>query len=69
MKALSQFFDERKRKMSIEIIGKNISSLRKERGFKQEELARAVGVSTQAVSKWENGGVPDVDLLDRKSVV
>ena len=49
--------------MSIEIIGKNISSLRKERGFKQEELARAVGVSTQAVSKWENGGVPDVDLL------
>ena len=49
--------------MSIEIIGKNISSLRKERGFKQEELARAVGVSTQAVSKWENGGVPDVELL------
>lgn len=49
--------------MSIEIIGKNISSLRKERGFKQEDLARAVGVSTQAVSKWENGGVPDVELL------
>lgn len=49
--------------MSIEMIGKNISSLRKERGLKQEELARAVGVSTQAVSKWENGGVPDVELL------
>lgn len=45
------------------MIGKNISALRKERGFKQEELARAVGVSTQAVSKWENGGVPDVELL------
>lgn len=54
---------ERKKKMSIEMIGKNISALRKERGFKQEELARAVGVSTQAVSKWENGGVPDVELL------
>ena len=50
--------------MSIEIIGKNISSLRKERGFKQEELARAVGVSTQAVSKWENAkAAPDITFL------
>ncbi len=49
--------------MSAEIIGKQIQSLRKERGYKQEELAKAVGVSTQAVSKWENGGVPDTELL------
>lgn len=49
--------------MSIETIGKQIANLRKERGIKQEELANYVGVSTQAVSKWENGGVPDTELL------
>lgn len=40
-------------------------SMRKERGIKQEELANYVGVSAQAVSKWENGGVPDTELLPR----
>ena len=49
--------------MSIEIIGKQIAALRKGKGIKQEELANFVGVSTQAVSKWENGGVPDVELI------
>lgn len=49
--------------MSIEMIGKQIASMRKEKGIKQEELANYVGVSTQAVSKWENGGVPDTELL------
>ncbi len=51
--------------MSIETIGKQIASMRKQRGVKQEELANYVGVSTQAVSKWENGGVPDTDLLPK----
>ena len=51
--------------MSTEIIGKQIALLRKERGIKQEELANYVGVSTQAVSKWENGGVPDTELLPK----
>ena len=51
--------------MSIETIGKQIASMRKERGIKQEELASYVGVSTQAVSKWENGGVPDTELLPK----
>lgn len=51
--------------MSIEMIGKQIVSMRKERGIKQEELANYVGVSAQAVSKWENGGVPDTELLPR----
>ena len=49
--------------MNVKIIGKQIASLRKEKGIKQEDLARHVGVSTQAVSKWENGGVPDTELL------
>ena len=51
--------------MGIEIIGKKIASMRKEKGIKQEELANCVGVSTQAVSKWENGGVPDTELLPK----
>ena len=49
--------------MNVDTIGKQIASLRKEKGIKQEELANYVGVSTQAVSKWENGGVPDTELL------
>jgi len=60
------FFKGREREehtMSMEIIGKQIAALRKARGIKQEELANYTGVSTQAVSKWENGGVPDVELL------
>lgn len=51
--------------MSIETIGKQIASLRKEKGARQEELAKYVGVSAQAVSKWENGGVPDIELLPK----
>ena len=51
--------------MSNLTIGKRIAELRKERGVKQEDLARFVGVSAQAVSKWENGGVPDTELLPR----
>ncbi|MDS0524178.1 helix-turn-helix domain-containing protein [Clostridium sp. SHJSY1] len=46
------------------VIGKVISSLRKEKGITQEELAKAVGVSTPAVSKWESGiSYPDITLL------
>ena len=51
--------------MSIEMIGKQIAAMRKEKGIKQEELANYVGVSIQAVSKWENGGVPDTELLSK----
>ena len=46
-------------------IGTVISNLRKSKGITQEELARNVGVSPQAVSKWENGGVPDTELLPK----
>ncbi len=46
-------------------IGTVIAKLRKEKGITQEELARNVGVSAQAVSKWENGGVPDTELLPK----
>lgn len=48
--------------MDITVIGKQIASLRRDKGVKQETLANYVGVTAQAVSKWENGGVPDTEL-------
>lgn len=48
---------------NVKNIGSVIAELRKKNGVTQEGLAKAVGVSAQAVSKWENGGVPDVELL------
>ena len=51
--------------MSLESIGNIIAKLRKEKGVTQEELAKHAQVSTQAVSKWENGGVPDTELLPK----
>ncbi|MCL2286575.1 MAG: helix-turn-helix domain-containing protein [Firmicutes bacterium] len=44
-------------------IGRQIAELRKAKGVTQETLAEAVGVSGQAVSKWESGGYPDIELL------
>ncbi len=45
-------------------IGTQIKALRKERGLTQEAVAEAVGVSYQAVSKWETGvTTPDIGLL------
>lgn len=41
----------------------NILRLRKEHKLTQEELGRLTGVSAQAVSKWESGGMPDPSLL------
>lgn len=51
--------------MSISTIGKQIAMMRKGKGIKQEKLASFVSVSTQAVSKWENGGVPDIEILPK----
>ena len=44
-------------------IGEKIAQYRKLKGYTQEQLGEFVGVSGQAVSKWENGGVPDTYLL------
>lgn len=33
-----------------------IQQLRKRKGISQEELADRIGISRQAVSKWESGG-------------
>ena len=45
-------------------LGKRIADLRREKGFKQDELAEKLGISPQAVSKWENDQTcPDISLL------
>lgn len=45
-------------------LGTQIKTLRQARGITQETLAEKLGVSAQAVSKWErNTTVPDVQLL------
>lgn len=51
--------------MNTQTVGAMIAKLRKEKSVTQEELASKVGVSSQAVSKWENGGMPDAELLPR----
>lgn len=45
-------------------LAETIARLRRNQALTQEELARQLGVSFQAVSKWENGrSLPDIDLL------
>lgn len=47
------------------VFSAQLQKLRKERGTTQEQLANHLGVSPQAVSKWENGSYPDGDLLPK----
>ena len=50
------------------VLGNNIAYYRRLCAFTQEELAERIGVSPQAVSKWEQGlNAPDVMLLPELS--
>lgn len=45
-------------------VGKNIKKLREKKGLTQEKLANFLGVTPQAISRWENEtGYPDIELL------
>ena len=47
-------------------LGKRIAALRRQRQLKQENLADLLGISPQAVSKWENDQTcPDIGLLPK----
>ena len=47
-----------------ETIGNRIQKFRKDKGLTQEELGTKLGLSSQAVSKWENdASCPDISLL------
>ena len=63
------------------MLSEKIYALRRKNGLSQEQLAEKIGVSRQAISKWEGGlSTPELDKLkalsecfqvtiDRKSVV
>lgn len=53
--------------MQLEL-GNNIRQLRRRDKRTQEQLAKALGVTSQAVSRWESGqSVPDIGMLPRLS--
>ncbi len=50
--------------MNIKKTGEQIAALRKTKGITQNELGERIGVSFQAVSKWERGeALPDTAIL------
>ncbi len=54
--------------MDSQKVGQLIFDLRKKNNLTQQQLAEKLCVTSQAVSKWENGrGVPDIDSLRKIS--
>ena len=51
-------------------LGSRVKSLRLSRSMTQEQLAQKLGVTAQAVSKWESGtNMPDIQMLPDLSVI
>jgi len=56
--------------MDQEKIGRYIREIRKKNNLTQNDLAEKLGVTYQAVSKWENGkNIPDISLLKEMSKI
>ncbi len=50
--------------MNMNIISKYLQLLRKSYNYTQDDLAEKLGISRQAVSKWETGmTIPDLEVL------
>lgn len=55
---------KRRTERKMKTLGERIAELRKERNMTQEGLASTIGISAQAISKWENNvTMPDITLL------
>ena len=56
--------------MNTYITGTTIKKLREAKGITQSDLAQQIGVSSQAISKWETAkGLPDISLIEPLSKV
>ena len=56
--------------MNPEKIGKFIYEQRKKLNLTQNGLAEKLSVTSQAISKWENGrGIPDIEMLNKLSEI
>ena len=54
--------------LNTEEFGRRLAALRRQTGKKQREVADELGVTPQAVSKWERGlSCPDILMLDELS--
>ena len=50
--------------MNMYIISKHLQFLRKSHNYTQDDLAKKLDISRQAVSKWETGmAIPDLEVL------
>ena len=50
--------------MDMQAVGRQIATLRNRKGLTQSDLGERIGVSFQAVSKWERGeSLPDTAIL------
>ena len=50
--------------MNMNIISKYLQFLRKSNNYTQDDLAKELGISRQAISKWETGAtIPNLDVL------
>lgn len=62
------FNSDKKQNEKKDTLGSRISQKRKEAGLTQEEFSQILGVTAQAVSKWENdASCPDIMLLPKIS--
>lgn len=56
---------ERKRNVDAKLFGQFIAEIRKEKHMTQADLAKIIGVTDKAVSRWERGvGFPDISTLE-----
>lgn len=55
-------------KEETQMLSEQIYQLRRQKGLSQEQLAEQIGVSRQAISKWESGAsTPDLEKLQALS--